>query len=327
MNRRRRIIFVFGVGALAAPLASVAQQEGKVWRMGFLGVTTASAYVSELEAIRERLRDLGYVEGKNIVIEYRWAEGSPERLREMAAALVSLRVDVIVTHSTVGARAAGQATKTIPIVMADSADPVAAGLVASYARPGGNITGSTSFPTELNAKRLELLKEILPSLTRVAILLNAQSPITALIFREAEIAAQRMKVELHQFAIKEIEELPGTFAAMAKRRVQGILIGDDPLFNSNGGAIAALAATHGIAAIGITSYPGAGGLLGYSSNRRLVYGRAASFVDRIFKGAKPGDLPIERASKFDFIVNLKTAKSLGIQIPQNLRLRADRVIE
>jgi putative ABC transport system substrate-binding protein len=327
MNNRRKLIVALGASALTAALASFAQQQGKVWHIGFLGVTSASGYVSELEAIRERLRDLGYVEGRNIVIEYRWAEGNPDRLREMAAELVALKVDVIITHAIPGTRAAAQATKTIPIVIADAIDPVAAGLVASHARPGGNITGSTSFQPENSAKRLELLKEVVPRLKRVSVLFSALAAYNEVYLREMEPAAKRMKVKLHQFAVKGLEELPGAFAAMAKKRVEAAVIGEDPLLNTHAGAIAALALAHRLPASGFTNFAGAGGLLGYSANRPLVYGRAANFVDKILKGANPGDLPIERATKFDLIINLKTAKALGVKIPLQLLQRADKVIE
>jgi putative ABC transport system substrate-binding protein len=308
-------------------LGSFAQQQRKIWRIGFLGTASASGYVKEIDAIRAGLRDLGYVEGRNIVIEYRWAESNPERLKEMAAELVALKVDVIITHSFPGARTAGQATTTIPIVMADGPDPVATGLVASLARPGGNITGSTAFQTELTAKRLELLKEVVPRLKRVSVLFNPLNPFSAVVLREMETPAKAMKLELHEFAVRSPEELPGAFTAMAKKRVEAAVIGEDPLFNSNPGVIAALAVTHRLPASGLTIFADAGGLLGYGANRPLLYGRAASFVDKILKGAKPGDLPIERATKFDLIVNLKTAKALGIKIPQQVLQRADRVIE
>jgi putative ABC transport system substrate-binding protein len=324
---RRQLLIALGAGALVTPLSSLAQQKGKVWRIGFLGVASASGYVKEIDAIRAGLRDLGYVEGKNIVIEYRWAENSPERLKEMAAELVALKVDVIITHATPGPRAVLQESKTIPIVRADGADPVALGLAASLARPGGSVTGSTGFQLELAAKRLELLKEVVPRVKRVAVLLNGLNPGNAGIFREMEAAAKTMKVELQQFAVRAIEEFPGAFAAMSKQRVDAAVIGEDPLLNSNPGVIAALAATHRLPAIGLTTFPDAGGLLGYSANRPLLYGRAASFVDKILKGAKPGDIPFERATKFDLIVNLKTAKTLGIKIPQQLLQRADKVIE
>jgi putative ABC transport system substrate-binding protein len=312
---------------LAAPLVSLAQQQGKVWRIGFLGTASAAGYVREVEAIRTGLRDLGYVEGRNIVIEYRWAESNPERLKDLAAELVALKVDVIITHSFPGARTAARATTTIPIVIADGPDPVAAGFVASLARPGGNITGSTAFQAELAAKRLELLMEVLPRIKRVSVLFNALNASNAVYFREMEPAAKRMKVELHQFGVKALEEFPGAFAAMARKRVEAAVIGEDPLLNSNAGVIAALVATHRLPACGLTIFAEAGGLLGYGANRPLLYRRAAGFVDKILKGAKPGDLPIERATKFDLIVNLKTAKALGVKIPQQLLQRADKVIE
>jgi putative ABC transport system substrate-binding protein len=327
VNRRRKLLVALGASALTAPLASFAQQQGKVWRIGFLGTASASGYVKEIDAIRAGLRDLGYVEGRNIIIEYRWAESNPERLKEMAAELVALKVDVLIAHSTLGVRTAAQATKTIPIVIADATDPVAAGLVASLARPGGNITGSTSFQPEIAAKRLELLKEVVPRLKRVSTLFNALSANNEVYIRELEPAAKQMKVELHQFEVRTPEELLGAFAAMAKKRVEAAVIGEDPLLNTNAGAIAALAVAHRLPASGFTNFAGAGGLLGYGANRPLVYGRAANFVDKILKGAKPGDLPIERATKFDLIVNLKTAKALGIKIPQSILVRADKVIE
>lgn len=327
MNDRRRLIIALGAGALAAWHASFAQQPAKVWRIGFLGVASASGYASELDAIRARLRELGYAEGSNIAFEFRWAEGNQDRLKEMAADLVARNVDVIITHSSRGANAAAQATKTIPIVIADTIDPVATGLVATYARPGGNMTGSTSLPKEMYAKRLELLKELAPHVKRVAVLFNAQANYNAVFFAEMEPAARQMKLELHQFSVRALEELPNAFAAMIKQRIEAVVIGDDPLFNANLGAVASLAATHRLPAIGITTYPGAGGLLGYSANRPLVYARAANFVDKILKGANPGDLPIERAAKFDLVVNLKTAKALGIRVPPQLLQRVDHVVE
>ena len=327
MNNRRKLIVALGASALAEPLASFSQQQGKAWRIGFLGIASASGYVKEIDAIRARLRDLGYVEGRNIVIEYRWAENNPERLREMAVELVALKVDAIITHALTGPRAAGQATKTIPIVIADGPDPVAAGLVASLARPGGNITGSTGFQFELAAKRLELLKEAVPRLQRVSVLFYALNPNKAVVLREMEAAARANKVELHQFEVRALEEFPSAFAAMANKRVDAAVIGEDPLLNSNVGVIAALAATHRLPAIGLTTFADAGGLLGYSANRPLLYGRAAYFIDKILKGANPGDLPIERAAKFDLIINMKTAKALGVKIPPQLLLRADKVIE
>lgn len=327
MNNRRRLIAALGASALAAPLASFAQQQDKVWRIAFLGIASASGYVKEIDAIRTQLRELGWVEGRNIVIEYRWAENSPDRLRNMAMELAALKVDAIITHALTGPRAAVAATKTIPIVIADGPDPVAAGLVASLARPGGNVTGSTGFQFELAAKRLELLKEAVPHLQRASVLLNALNPNKAAVLREMGAAAKANKIELHPFEVQAIEEFPGALAAMASKRIEAAVIGEDPMLNANVGVIAALAATHRLPAIGLTTFADAGGLLGYSANRPLLYGRAAYFVDKILKGAKPGDLPIERATKFDLIINQKTAKALGIRIPPQLLQRADKVIQ
>ena len=325
MNRRNLAFALFAL--VAAPLASLAQPQGRVWRVGFLGVTSLSGYASELEAIRARFRELGYVEGRNIAIEYRWAEGNPDRLRMLAAELVALKVDVIIAHSTLGVRVASEATRTIPIVIADATDPVVAGLVASHARPGGNITGSTSFQPENASKRLQLLKEVVPQLKRVAVLFNALSKNNPVFWRELERAAKLMNVGLSQFTVKAVEELPDAFSKMVEKRMEAAVIGEDPLLNTSAGAIAALAVAHRLPTSGFTNFPGAGGLLGYGSNRLLVYARAANFVDKILKGAKPGDLPIERATRFDLIVNLKTARALGVIIPPQLLLRADRVIE
>ncbi len=325
MNNRRKLLAALGAAALASPFTGYAQT--KVWRIGFLGAASASGYVKEVDAIRAGLRDLGYVEGRNIVIEYRWAESNPDRLKAMAAEFVALKVDVVITHGAVGTRAAAQATKTIPIVIADGPDPVALGFAASFARPGGNLTGSTSFQSEISAKRFELLKETVPRIKRVALLFNPLNSGNAVVLPEIDAAAKHMKVELHQFSAKGLEEFPTALAAMAKKRVDAAVIAEDPLFNANVGAIAALAASHRLPTSGLTTLADAGGLLGYGANRMVVYGRAAFFIDKILKGAKPGDIPVERATRFELIINLKTAKALGIKIPQQVLQRADRVIE
>ena len=326
---KRREIIAAIAGALAPPLASFAQQQtAKVYRIGFLGIAFASGYVRELDWIRDGLRKLGYVEGRNLVIEYRWAEGSPERLREMAAELVALKVDLILTHALPGAIAAARETSTIPIVTADSGDPVAAGLAASLARPGGNVTGSTSFILEEVAKRLQLLKEVVPRIKRVAFLVSSLNPeIFARTRKSLDAAAASMKVGLHEFVVREAADLPDAFNAMTKARIDAAVINNEPLLNSHTGVIAGLAAVKRLPAVGYASFADAGGLLAYGANRPALYGRVGYFVDRIFKGAKPGDIPFERAAKFDTIVNLKTARTFGIQIPQTLLLRADRVIE
>lgn len=327
MVTRRALISLLGATALTAPFGTLAQSPNRVWRIGFLGATSASGYVKEVDAIRERFRTLGYVEGRNLVIEYRWAEGNPDRLKDLAAEFVALKVDAIITHALLGTRAAADATKSIPIVIADATDPVAAGLVASHSKPGGNITGSTSFQPENSAKRLELLKEVRPRLKRAAVLLNARAANNDVYLREMEPAAKRMDLDLLQFTFRGTEELAGAFAAMAESRIEATVIGEDPVLNTQAGAVAALALAHRLPTSGFTNFADAGGLLGYGSNRVLVYARAADFVDKILKGANPGDLPIERASRFELIVNLKTARVLDIRIPPQLLQRADRVID
>lgn len=327
MDNRRKLVIALGAGALAVPIGSFAQQQGKVWRVGFLGVASAAGYVKEIDAIRAELRALGYAEGRNIMIELRWAENDPARLKELAAELLALKVDVIITHATPGVRAASQATKTVPIVIADGPDPVAGGFVASLSRPGGNITGSTGFQAELAAKRLELMKEVVPRIKHVSVLTNSQSGTWRNALPGMEIAAKALKLELHEVGVKAVEDFPALFAAMAKKGVEAVVLGEDPLLNSNGSAIAALAMAHRMPSVGLTTLPDAGGLLGYGANRPLLYGRAASFVDKILKGAKPADMPIERATIFDLVINLRIARALGINVPQHVLQRASKVIE
>jgi putative ABC transport system substrate-binding protein len=319
------------IGALAggflAPLAAGAQQAEKVWRIGFLGAAAPSVWASRVQALRAGLRDLGYVEGKNIVIEFRWANGMYDRLPDLAAELARLKIDVLVTAGTPGALSAKQATTTIPIVMAVSGDAVATGLVASLARPGGNITGSTSFSQQLHAKRLELLKEALPHLTLVGVLFNPRNPAFATDLQEMEIAARSMKVRLQRFETQGPNEFAGAFAAMGKSRVDAVVIQEDGMLNDNTRAMADLAAQQRLSSIGLTELADAGGLMGYGVNRVELFRRAAYFVDKILKGAKPADLPIEQPTKFKLVINLKTAKALGLTIPPSLLQRADQVIE
>jgi len=324
VNSRRHLLILLGAAALA-PLSSLAQQKGKVLRIGFLGPTTASGTARWVEALREGLRDLGYVEGKNIVIEFRWAEGKYERLPELAAELVRLKVEVIVTHGTPGILAAKNATTIIPIVMALSGDPVATGLVASLARPGGNVTGMTGINPEVAAKRLELLMDAFPRTRNVAVLFNPDSPGTSL--RAMEAAAKSLKLELQQYDVRGPGDIDSAFAAMAKRRVDAVVIVDEPVLVANSGVIANLAAKMRLRAVGGTDFAEAGGLLAYGPNRREMFRRAATFVDKILKSAKPGELPVEQATRFETVLNLKTAKMLGIQFPQSVLVRADRVIE
>jgi putative ABC transport system substrate-binding protein len=328
MISRRSLLAALSTAFVATPFPAPAQTPPKMHRIGFLGPGSASGYVREIEAIRAGLRDLGYVEGKNITVEYRWADGNMDRLKSMAAELVALKVDVLITYATVGVRAAMQTTKTVPIVVADAIDPVAQGFIKSYAHPGGNVTGSTSFQGEIQAKRLQLLKEAAPRVNRAAFLVNALNPGGFALFRKSlEEGARLTKVDLQEFPVREGADLPEAFNAMAKAKVDGVVVAEDSLFVSNAGIIAALALTHKIPASGFTHFADAGALLGYGANRSALFGRAGYFVDRILKGAKPGDLPYERATQFELIVNMKTAKALGLTIPASIMVRTDRVIQ
>ena len=280
-----------------------------------------------LDVLRQGLRDLGYVEGKNIVIEYRWAEGKYDRLPELAAELVRLEVSIIVTHGTPGSLAARRATTTIPIVMAISGDAVATGLVQSIARPGENITGSTFFFPELNAKRLDLLKEAMPRIRRVGVLVNPDNPSYLPALKAMEAAAKSLQLEIHPFEVREPGQFAGAFSAMAERRMEAVAVVDDRMLFAGGTTIANLAIARGLPVIGGRDIIDGGGLMAYAVDFAPMYRRAASFVDKILKGAKPADLPVEQATKFELVVNLKTAKALGITIPPSILIRADEVIE
>jgi putative ABC transport system substrate-binding protein len=328
MRTAARLIVTLVFALIAVPLAADAQQPAdKVHRIGFLGSATSAGYARQLEALRQGLRDLGYVEGKNFVIDYRWAEGKYDRLPELAAELVRLKVDLIVTHGTPGSRAAKQATSTIPIVMAVSGDAVATGLVQSIARPGENITGATFFYPELNAKRLELVKEAVPHINRVGVLLNPDNPASLLAFKAMEVAARSLKLELHRFPVRGADEFENAFSAMAERQVEAVQIVEEPVPIANAARIANLAMKSRLPAIGFKEFVESGGLMAYAVDFRDMFRRAAIFVDKILKGAKPADLPVEQATKFELVINLKTAKALGITIPPSILARADEVIE
>jgi putative ABC transport system substrate-binding protein len=290
-------------------------------------MASPSTFASRLEAFRLGLRDFGYIEGTTVNVEYRWADGRYERLPGLAAELVRSKVDLIVAHGTPGSLAAKRATTTIPIVMANIGDPVAVGIVTKLARPGGNITGQTFFNPELRAKRIELLKEVMPRLTRAAVILNADNPATGPEFQAMETTAQSLNVKLLPFRLRTSSELVSAFESMEQASVEAVETGDDPLSVGNVGAIVALAARGRLLTIGPEDVARAGGTMGYGVDFVATFRRAASFVDRILKGANPADLPIERASKFQFILNLKAAKALGLDVPTATLLRADEVIE
>lgn len=327
MINRRNFIIALGASALAARLSTFAQQQGKVWRIGFLGPESASGTRARIDAVRAGLRDFGYEEGKNIVIEFRWAEGNRDRLPELAAELVRLDVDVLVTHAA-GVRAAMQATTTIPIVQASIAgDPVANGLVASLARPGGNITGSTLFGTELSAKRIEVIKDAFTHVTQVAALVDPGNRSAGSMLKAMETTARSVKVTLHQFVVRGPHEFDSAFAAMLKKRVDAVVVPDQAIFNINAKAIANLAAKQRRPLIGGVDVAEAGGVIGYGPNLLDLYRRVGYFVDKILKGAKPGVIPMEQPTRIELVVNMKTAKAIGIKFPQTFLQRADRLIE
>jgi putative ABC transport system substrate-binding protein len=310
---------------LAPPLAE-AQQAEKVYRIGLLGLSSRSD-VTGLAALHQGLRDLGYEEGKNLVIEYRWAEGRYDRLPALADELVRLKVDVLITYATPGARAAKQATTTIPIDVASMGDAVATGIVPNLARPGGNITGSQSHFPEVMGKRVEMLREVIPRLARVAVLFNPANPALPPALRVMEVTARSLAIELQLIEAPSPQDFGAAFTAMAQRRSEGFVVVDDPVLRSHGRAIAELAAKRRLPSVGEREYAEDGGLLAYAVNRPEVWRRAAYFIDRILKGTKPGDLPVEQPRKFDLVVNKRTAKLLGLTVPPSLLLRADQVIE
>ena len=329
-HARRRRLVIAAAALMTRPLRSFAQQPTAIIaRIGFLGVSTPAAWAPRVDAFRAGLRDLGYVEGKNVVIEFRFAEGKYERLPELAAELVRLKVDVIVTHSVPGALAAKQATtiNPIPVVMTNVADAVGSGIVASLARPGGNITGDTFFVTELVAKRLEVLKDAIPRVRRVAVLANPDNAGMRLSLQATEVAAKELNVTLLRFDARGAADLNIAFAAMAKENVDALTIPEDVVFIATFDRIAQLAVKQRLPSISFVEYPDTGGLFGYGANFLALYRRAPVFVDKILKGAKPGDIPIERPTTFEFVINMKTAAALGVVVSSATRLRADRVIE
>ena len=330
MKRRAFITGLAGAVAapalLGAPLAH-AQQPGKLPRIGYL--SPASGITFQDDAFRQGLRELGYVEGQNIVIEYRFAEGKFDRLADLAAELVRLKVDVIVAVVTQASLAAKAATTTIPIVMAFVSDPVGSGLVTSLARPGANITGTSSMTAEVVGKSLEVLKEAVPNATRVAVLWTPSNMFfQAQMLRQTEMAAARLGVELQTHGARGPDELDRAFAAMTGASASALLVLGDPILILNRTLIVKLAEQSRLPAMyGSKQYASAGGLMTYGANDTEMYRRAASYVDKILKGAKPADLPVEQTTKFDLVINLKTAKVLGLTIPLPLLGRADEVIE
>ena len=321
--------FVFALGAIFLTLSypSEAQQPTKVPRIGFLAGVSPSAISARLESFRHGLRELGYVEGKNIVVEDRYAQGKLDRLRELASELVRLKVDVIVSAGPQATRAAKEATSTIPIVMAQDFDPVGTGFVASLARPGGNITGLSTLSPEISGKQLELLKETVPKLSRVAVLGNSTSPGNAQALREMELAGGAFGVKLQYLDVLSPNDIETAFRAASKGRADAVLVLPSPVLTSQRTQIVDLAVKSRLPAIYyIREFVEAGGLMSYGVSLNDLDRRAATYVDKILKGAKPADLPIEQPTKFEFVVNLKAAKQIGVTIPPNVLARADKVI-
>jgi putative ABC transport system substrate-binding protein len=326
--RRREFITLLGGVVVACPFAARAQQPAKVPRIGFLGNSTAALESNLVRAFRDGLRDLGYEEGRSIVIEYRWAEGMYERFPVLIAELVALKVDAIVTAGTPASVAVKNATTTIPLVMVAVGDPVATGLVASLARPGGNITGLTSMSVEMEGKRLELLREVSPKISHIAVLWNAASPIQVIEEEEVRAAAQVLGMKMLSLGVRTREQIDEALAAIMRERPDALLVLADRLFLHHRTRIMDFAVQERLP--GVHAYrelAEAGGLMSYGPSYADMHRRAATYVDKILKGAKPGDLPVERPTKFELVVNLGAARALGLTIPPAVILRADELIE
>jgi len=325
IQRRLALSFILILAILWVPLAAEAQPKAKIPVIGILGNDPTSV---AWKAFRLGLRERGYVEGKNIVFEWRSYQGKVERAPALAEELVRLKVDVIVTASMPVIRAVKEATGTIPIVMAASFDPVGAGLITSLARSGGNVTGLAEMATELVGKRVELLREAVPGVSRLAVLLGPPAPADPLFLREAEVAAQTFRIELQVLRARDPGEFDSTFAAMTRERASAVLVLQHPIFFPHRALLAELAVKHRLPTMHANrELVEAGGLMSYGANLEAMFQRAATYVDKILKGAKPGDLPVEQPTKFEFVINLKTAKALGLKIPQSVLLRADQVIQ
>lgn len=313
---------------LVAASATTEAQEVKVYRIGFLGNSTAALEANLVGPFRERLRDLGYIEGRNSQVEYRWAGGRYERFPALIAELIALKVDVIVTAGTPAALAVKKATTSIPLVMVAVGDPVGTGLAASLSRPGGNATGLSSIAPDMEGKRLEMLRELLPKLSHIAVLWNPTNLFHVGSSKQARDAAQVMRIKLQFFAARSTEELADAFAAIVKDRPQALVVFADRVFLHNRARIMDFALeNHLPTAVTHQELVDRGGLMSFGANYPDMHRRAAMYVDKILKGAKPGDLPIEQPTKFELVINLRTAKALGLKIPASLMLRADRVIE
>src|SRR6266542_1030679 len=328
MRKSGALSILFVVALLAVAVMTEAQQPTKIPRIGYLVANFPSTNPARNEAFRDGLRELGYVEGKSIVIEWRYAEGKPDRLPALAAELVRFKVDVIVTAGPASTRPAKEATSAIPIVMGFDNDPVGSGVVASLARPGGNVTGLSTLAPEISGKQLELLKEIVPRLSRVAVLGTSTEPGNAQALREVELAAKAFGVQLQHLDVRDSKDIETAFRAATKGRAEAILMLHSPVLNPHRTKVVNLAVKSRLPVIyGQPEFVEAGGLMTYSASITDLFRRAATYVDKILKGAKPAELPVEQPTKFEFVINLKTANALNLTIPQSVLFRADKVIK
>ena len=328
MNNKKITGLVLGALLFALSFVAEAQQPAKVPRIGFLGNSTAALEANLIGPFREGLRDLGYVEGRSILIEYRWAEGKYERFPALIAELIALKVDVIVTAGTPATQAFRKATTSVPLVMVAVGDPVGTGIVASLGRPGGNITGLSSIAPELEGKRLELLREVSPKLSHVAVFWNPVNAFQMSAMKQVRAAAQAMRINVLPLAVGKAEELEGAFAAIVKERPDALFILADRIYLHNRERMMDFAAKNRLPSVNAyRELVEAGGLMSYGPSYEAMHRRAATFVDKILKGAKPADLPVEQPATFELVVNLKAARARGVKIPQSVLLRADRVIE
>src|SRR6266508_3527563 len=328
MRKSGALSILFVVALLAVAVMTEAQQPTKIPRIGYLVANFPSTNPARNEAFRDGLRELGYVEGKSIVIEWRYAEGNPDRLPALAAELVCFKVDVIVTAGPASTRPAKEATSAIPIVMGFDNDPVGSGVVASLARPGGNVTGLSTLAPEISGKQLELLKEIVPRLSPVAVLGTSTEPGNAQALREVEVAAGAFGVQLQHLDVRDSKDIETAFRAASKGRADAILMLNSPVLNPHRTQVVNLAVKSRLPVIyGQPEFVEAGGLMNYSASFTDLFRRAATYVDKILKGAKPAELPVEQPTKFDLMVNLKAAKQIGLTIPPNVLVRADKVIK
>jgi len=313
-------------GVVAGPAIARAQQPAKIHRIGNLSLRRGPDETDE--AFSQGLRELGYVEGRSVALEYRWAGGQSKRLPDLAAELVRLKVDLIVAQGTLAAEAARRATISIPIIFVGAGDPVGSGLVSSLGHPGGNLSGLTILSTDLAGKRLQILRELLPQANRVALLVHRPASATPLLIREMRAAAQQLGIQVFAQEMDTAVDLPSAFAAMQRERAQAVVVQQNPITTDSARRIAELAVQHRLPAIYYRrDFVEAGGLMSYGANGVAIYRRAATYVDKILKGAKPADLPVEQPTAFEFVINMKAAKALGVTIPPALLVRADQVIQ